>query len=135
MSIMWDGACETKLIEDIYVGSNNVHISHLLFADHTLLFSAAKPVKCLNLKIMLYLLQAVTGTKINMRKSELIGVNIQNDRKTVIQSNFSVQWYFPINYLGYHFQIEVLQGRVGRELSGRWKIDFKVERKITHSWR
>jgi hypothetical protein len=50
---------------------NSILVSHLLFADNTLIFCDANPSQLLHLKFVLNLIEATSGLQINLGKSEL----------------------------------------------------------------
>ena len=54
--------------------SNGVSISHLLFADDIILFCDVEPSQLMHIRMVLMCFEAVTGLKVNMRKSEMVPV-------------------------------------------------------------
>jgi hypothetical protein len=59
------------------VGSSDSHVvrvSHLLFADDTLVFSDANPEHIFNLCLLFTWFEVVSGLKINLNKSEMVPV-------------------------------------------------------------
>ena len=56
------------------VNSVGVHISHLLFADDTILFFDASRDQLLSIRLALTCFQAFTGLKLNVGKSEIVPV-------------------------------------------------------------
>ena len=68
---------ECCLIHDFHVGPMNsvgVHISHLLFADNTILFCNASGEQLLSIRLALSCFQAFTGLKVNVGKSEIVPI-------------------------------------------------------------
>ena len=51
-----------------------VHISHLLFADDTILFCDASRDQLLYIRMVLIFFEAITGLKVNVGKSEIVPV-------------------------------------------------------------
>ena len=52
----------------------SVVVSHILFADHTLIFCDAEPSQIANLRVILSRFEEVLGLHINLGKSELVPV-------------------------------------------------------------
>ena len=59
-------------MEGIYIGSNRVDLSHLQFADDTLLFCPTNRGVILNLRRMLHCFLVMSGLCINFSKSAVI---------------------------------------------------------------
>ena len=77
LSKMMNKAVEGGLLSSFQVGSRDhamVHVSHLLFADDTLIFSDANPAHIFNLWLLFTWFEAISGLKINFNKSEMAPV-------------------------------------------------------------
>uniref|UniRef100_A0A2N9H5P7 Reverse transcriptase domain-containing protein n=1 Tax=Fagus sylvatica TaxID=28930 RepID=A0A2N9H5P7_FAGSY len=77
LSRMLDKACEGGFLTGFSVGNSAeimLAISHLLFADDTLIMCGAEPEQIWYLKGVFIWFQAVFGLKINLSKSELVPV-------------------------------------------------------------
>jgi hypothetical protein len=70
LSCMMSVTLTEGLIEGLQVG--NVTISHLFFADDTLILCKACPIQLSHLRSILLLFEAPSGLKANLAKSELI---------------------------------------------------------------
>jgi hypothetical protein len=57
---------------------NLVSVSHLLFADDTLLLGNKSWANIRALRVVLVLFETMSGLKVNFNKSMLVGVNIAN---------------------------------------------------------
>ena len=56
-----------------------MHVSHLLFADDTLIFSDANPEHIFNLRLLFTWFEAISRLRINFNKSEMVPVgNVVN---------------------------------------------------------
>ena len=56
---------------------SSVCVSHLLYADDTILFCDANPEQLLYIRMVLTYFEAVTGLKVNMTKSEMVLVSLK----------------------------------------------------------
>uniref|UniRef100_A0A2N9G2U9 Reverse transcriptase domain-containing protein n=1 Tax=Fagus sylvatica TaxID=28930 RepID=A0A2N9G2U9_FAGSY len=90
-------------LSGFHVGSrdaDSVHVSHLLFADDTLIFSDADPAHIFNLRLLFTWFEAISGLKINFNKSEMAPVGSVHalDSLAAILGCKTVQ--LPMSYLG-----------------------------------
>ena len=76
---------EGGFIQGFHVGpinSTGIYVSHLLFADDTILFCDASREQILSIRLVLTCFQAFTGLKVNVGKSEIVSIgevrNIQS---------------------------------------------------------
>ena len=77
LSRMLDKAIDGGFLSGFQVGSeeaNHLMVSHLLFADDTLIFCEADPDQILNLDFLLTWFEAISGLKVNLAKSEMVQV-------------------------------------------------------------
>jgi hypothetical protein len=67
-----------KMAEDGFLTGfsvgRDVSISHLLFADDSILFCDANPQHLIYIQLVLTFFEAVTGLRVNLRKSEMVPV-------------------------------------------------------------
>jgi hypothetical protein len=70
LSRMLSAAVNGGLLEGFTVG--NTSVSHLLFADNTLIFCSTCPAQLSHLQSLFLLFEASSGLKVNLAKSELI---------------------------------------------------------------
>jgi hypothetical protein len=66
---------EGCFITGFNIGSD-VSISHLLFADDSILFCDANPQHMMYIRLVLTFFEAVTGLRVNMSKSEMVPVGV-----------------------------------------------------------
>lgn len=78
VNILLERARSCGLIRGVQVGRNGMIISHLQFADDTILFSNNDRNEILNIKRILRYFQLLSGLKINFSKSMLCGIKIND---------------------------------------------------------
>ncbi|RVW99807.1 LINE-1 retrotransposable element ORF2 protein [Vitis vinifera] len=67
---------ERSLLEGFRVGRNRCRVSHLQFADDTILFANSCTEELQTLKSLLLVFGQVSGLKVNLDKSNLFGINL-----------------------------------------------------------
>lgn len=93
---------ELNLLKGVRVGKrdNFTEISHLFFADDTLIFCQPDLKNLLYLKYVLYWFQVVSGLKINLIKSELARIGGNGDVVSFARILRCKEIKFPFKYLG-----------------------------------
>jgi len=113
------------------VGSRSngvINVSHLLFADDTLVFCGASPDHLLYLRMLLLSFEAVSGLKINLDKSVLVPVGIvdnMDDLPSILGCGVSS---LPLKYLGLPLEAPFKAKSCWDEVVG------KIERRLA-SWK
>ncbi|GKV06521.1 hypothetical protein SLEP1_g18404 [Rubroshorea leprosula] len=89
------------LFEGITVGQSGLKVTHLQFADDTIVFGKASEENIWAVKCIMRIFEIVSGLKINFGKSLLMGINVSNDwmKKMSIIMNCK-QGVLPCKYLG-----------------------------------
>lgn len=103
LSRMINRAAEGGLIEGFGVGGRGVvgdRIYHLLFVDDTIIFCGADSKQLRNLRCGLLCFEAVSGLKINLRKSEIIAVGEVPDLDSLATNLGCKVGMLPSIYLG-----------------------------------
>jgi hypothetical protein len=94
---------EAGLIRGFKAGKATVSglsISHLLFADNTIVFCDANPNQILHLRMVLAYFETVTGLGVNMGKSELVPVGEMNNVFLLTDILCCRVGALPMTYLG-----------------------------------
>nr|XP_016434745.1 PREDICTED: uncharacterized protein LOC107761094 [Nicotiana tabacum] len=103
LSRMLDKAKELQWINDFDVGNmttNSVNVSHLLYADDTLIFCGAESRQMFYLNITLLIFEALSGLHINMLKSVIYSVNEVTNLAELAEILCCNTGSFPTTYLG-----------------------------------
>ena len=83
LNLLMEEATEKGLYEGIKVGNQDVSISHLQFADDAIFFAKWSIGNLKNLIKILQCFRAISGLKINMKKSKIYGLGIQESEVQV----------------------------------------------------
>jgi hypothetical protein len=103
LSRMLSATVESRRLSGFSVGSKyqeDMLVSHLLFADDTLIFCEPNAEQFRDLRCLLLCFEAVSGLKINLSKSEIVPVGVVGEvEKLAIILGCGVA-SLPIKYLG-----------------------------------
>ncbi|XP_028070421.1 uncharacterized protein LOC114272902 [Camellia sinensis] len=102
LNILFQRAMDLRLLKGVSVGANDeVQLSHLQFADNSLLFCEAELTEVLNLKRILRCFEVSSGLKINYHKSVVCGIGISGSSLVEFASLLNCKTQnLPIKYLG-----------------------------------
>lgn len=81
-------------------GENSLEVSHLSFADDTLLFCQLEKQFLLHLRCILLCFQGVFGLNINLNKSELVRIGDKGDENSFARVMGCETTKLPIKYFG-----------------------------------
>ena len=127
LSHMLDVAATTSQFSGFSVGNtagNSVMVSHLLFANDTLIFCDADPMQIASLRAILAGFEEVLGLRINLGKSELVPIGVVHNMDVLVGMLGYRQSSLPLRYLG------LTLGAKFKELSIWNPILEKMERRL-----
>ena len=127
LSRMLDVAATTSQFLGFSVGNtsgNSMMVSHLLFADDTLIFCDTDPMQIASLRAILVRFEEVSGLRINLGKCELVPIGVVHNMDVLVEMLGCRQSSLPLRYLG------LLLGAKFKELSIWNPILEKMERRL-----
>lgn len=129
LNIMLERAKEEGMISGITLGVNGPTISHLQFADVTILFCKCDMAQLITIGGILWSFQLTSGLKINFSKSQLCGIGVSEEELQLFANILDCKIVeLPIKYLG-------LPLGANPKRIATWKpIIEKMERKLA-LWR
>ncbi|GJT46776.1 hypothetical protein Tco_0955491 [Tanacetum coccineum] len=94
-------ACNNNAFHEVKVGKDNIHVSHLQFADDALVMGEWSWLNAMNLSRILTCFNLASGLKINFHKSKLYGVGVTTLEVNSLASMIGcLPSKFPCTYLG-----------------------------------
>ena len=119
--------------------TDEVCISHLLYADDTIIFCDAEPEQLLYIQMVLTCFEAVTGLRVNMNKSEMVQVGTVPDFPRLAALLSCKIGTLPMNYLGMplwapHNALSMwdpILKKIERRLAGWKKLYLSKGRRLT----
>ncbi|XP_028113957.1 uncharacterized protein LOC114312000 [Camellia sinensis] len=101
LNILMGRAKDLGLITGASIGPSSLRITHLQFADDTILFCEADWGEIVNIKRILRCFEVLSGLRINFNKSVVCGVGIPEELGQDFASRLNCKFQkLPIKYLG-----------------------------------
>ena len=127
LSRMMNKAIEEGLLSSFHVGalgSDLLCISHLLFADDTLIFSDANPNHILHLRLLFSWFEAISRLKINLSKSEMVPVGQVPNIEVLADILGCNITQLPMSYLGLPLDAKFKSKQIWDPISEKmeWKL-------------
>ncbi|XP_039030893.1 uncharacterized protein LOC120165445 [Hibiscus syriacus] len=92
---------EVGLIKGARVGASQENVSHIQFADDIILFLETNLDSLRNVKMILRLFELASGLSLNLSKTKLYGINLEENRVVLWAGIIICYWdKFPSMYLG-----------------------------------
>lgn len=70
-------ATEHNFFKPDYIGNDNIMVSHLQFADDTIMLGEASMENASTMKSILCLMELLSGLRVNFKKSCIFGINVE----------------------------------------------------------
>ncbi|XP_071727949.1 uncharacterized protein [Rutidosis leptorrhynchoides] len=101
LNLALNRAKEANFSRGIYVGSNNIHISHLFYADDVVILSYWNIHVLNRILLILEVFYLASGLRINVNKSHIFGICVDIDEvNSFALSSGARAGTFPTKYLG-----------------------------------
>lgn len=101
LNVIINEAVSITLFRGVFVGSERIHVSHLQYADDTIIYGDSNVANAGNLMRIMKCMQNVSGLKINFKKSKVFGVGFQDEDVVNIAIRMGCETgRFPLSYLG-----------------------------------
>ena len=105
------------------LAANSLMVSHLLFADDTLIFCGADSEQISNLRYVFIGFEAVSSLKINLSKSEIVPVGDVPHLEKLVQLLGCKQSVLPMQYLGLPLGLFLRRQLFGIQYWKGWRRD------------
>ncbi|XP_071709245.1 uncharacterized protein [Rutidosis leptorrhynchoides] len=121
-------ATNKKLINGVEIGKDKVVVSHLQYADDTIIFGKWNKVEVRNILKILKCFEDLSGLKINLNKSNVYGICTTNSELASLASWFNCkEGSFPFNYLGLPIGAKIRNGAGTKFWIDKWIGDVPLK--------
>lgn len=128
LSLLLNDVFNNNRLSGFQVVEGGTIVSHLQFADDTIIFLDASAIEVRRLFIILMLFEVLTGLKLNLEKSSMISVGA-DDLVVELSSEFGCKVEFlPVSYLG-------MPIGAGRRCTLIWEIIIQRMQKKIAPWK
>ncbi|GKV50356.1 hypothetical protein SLEP1_g57064 [Rubroshorea leprosula] len=101
LNVLIESAVNKELFQGIPIGSGGLNISHLQFANNTVIMGKANPSNIKAVKGILRWFELISGLKINFNKSVLYSCHVSDEWRRMAAANLNCKsGSFPFTYLG-----------------------------------
>ncbi|KAL4383150.1 hypothetical protein GQ457_15G021490 [Hibiscus cannabinus] len=101
LSALLRNATARGLFTRLFIGQSRVEVSHIQFADDLILFCGADETQIKNVVRLLKGFELAAGLKLNLKKSKLLGINVEDQQIAQWASLLNCKSEcFPSQYLG-----------------------------------
>ncbi|KAJ0597676.1 putative RNA-directed DNA polymerase [Helianthus annuus] len=122
-------ACTEGIFQGLTISSNGPPLSHFLYADDVIFMGEWLYQNVVNLKRLLRCFYLTTGLRVNLKKSSLYGVGVEDTHVQIMANVMGcVRGVFPFKYLG-------LQVGANMNLVKNWDPVVEIFKKRLSMWR
>ncbi|XP_028058131.1 uncharacterized protein LOC114262002 [Camellia sinensis] len=101
LNLLMSRAKEVGLIRGASIGPNDLRLSHIQFADDTIIFCKADWEEIIAIKRILRCFEILSGLKINFHKSQVYGIGVQDNLVKEFANRLNCHSQkLPLKYLG-----------------------------------
>ncbi|GJW28727.1 reverse transcriptase domain, reverse transcriptase zinc-binding domain protein, partial [Tanacetum coccineum] len=101
LNVVLKDAVRNGLFKGVKIGRSDISISHLQYADDTLIFGEWKESNARNLMRIMECVKQASGLKINSNKTKVYGIGVHSEEVEGLANRIGcLAWKMPFTYLG-----------------------------------